>query len=139
MMRKLLALLHWPRTGARASPGSRGPKPPALMTDSDWVRHRAPIRHRDQDLSDDAVAWLAHLPADFRPAALAERFPRIANRLAQLWRDPGLTEHLLDELVVPRRPGRQGFPPEVMVDLQSLQVLNDHRLYLSEDPGAKGT
>ena len=133
-MRKLLALLRWPRASARAPSDGRGPKPRELMTDSDWIRHRAPQRHRDEELSDDAVAWLARLPEDFRPAALAERFPRIANRLAQLWRDPGLTEHLLDELVVPRRPGRQGFPPDVIVDLQSLQVLNDHRLYLSEDP-----
>ncbi|HWI10990.1 MAG TPA: hypothetical protein VNU48_06645 [Burkholderiaceae bacterium] len=133
-MRKLLALLRWPRASARTPPGGRGPKPRELMTDSDWVRHRAPPRHRDEQLSGDARAWLAELPEDFRPAALAERYPRIANRLAQLWRDPGLTEHLLDELVLPRRPGRQGFPPEVMVDLQSLQVLNDHRLYLSEDP-----
>jgi len=133
-MRKLLALLRWPRASAHTPPGGRGPKPRELMTDSDWVRHRAPPRHRDEQLSDDALEWLAELPEDFRPAALAERYPRIVNRLAQLWRDPGLTEHLLDELVVPRRPGRQGFPAEVTLDLQSLQVLNDHRLYLSEDP-----
>ncbi len=134
-MRNLLAWLRWPRRpSARPLPGARAARPREPMTDSDWARHRAPLRHRDAMLSDDAVEWLAALPEDFRPAALAERFPRIVNRLAQLWRDPGLTEHLLDELVVPRRPGRQGFPPEVTVDLQSLQVLNDHRLYLSEDP-----
>jgi len=136
-MRKLLALLRWPRASARNPSGGRGPKPRELMTDSDWIRHRAPPRHRDEELSDDAIDWLAELPEDFRPAALADRYPRIVNRLAQLWRDPGLTEHLLDELVVPRRPGRQGFPPEVILDLQSLQVLNDHRLYLSEDPDPK--
>jgi len=135
-MRKLLALLRWPKASTRYSPGAHGTKPRELMTDSDWIRHRVPPRHRDEELSDDAVNWLARLPEDFRPAALAERFPRVVNRLAQLWQDPGLTEHFLDELVVPRRPGRQGFPAEVTVDLQSLQVLNDHRLYLSEDPDA---
>lgn len=133
-MRKLLALLRWPRASARTTPDGRGPKARGLMTDSDWIRQRAPHRHRDEELSDDAVEWLAHLPEDFRPGALAARFPRIVNRLAQLWRDLGLTQHLLDELVMPRRPGRQGFPTEVTVELQSLQVLNDHRLYLSEDP-----
>jgi hypothetical protein len=136
-MRKLLALLRWPGTSVRPRPGTRAAKPRAPMTDADWTRHRAPTRHRDATLSDDAVEWLARLPEDFRPAALAERFPRIVNRLAQLWRDPGLTEHLLDDLVAPRRPGRQGFPADVTVDLQSLQVLNDHRLYLSEDPDAQ--
>lgn len=133
-MRKLLALLRWPRPSAGDARDRRGPKPRELMTDSDWVRHRAPLRHRDEELSDDAIGWLAHLPEDFRPTALAEQFPRIVNRLAQLWIDPGLTQHLLDDLILPRRPDRMGFPPEVMVDLQSLQVLNDHRLYLSDDP-----
>lgn len=132
-MRKLLALLRRHVPSTRFGPGTRGPKPRELMTDSDWVRHRAPQRHRDQVLSDGARDWLDQLPEDFRPAALAEHFPRIANRLALLWRDPGLTEHCLDELVCPKRPGRQGFPPEVTLDLQSLQVLNDHRLYLSEE------
>jgi len=96
------------------------------------VRHRAPRRLRDDELSADAHLWLERVPADFHPDAVAERFPRLINRLALLWRDPGLTEHFLVELLQPARPGRQGFAPEVTVELQSLQVLNDHRLY--DDP-----
>ncbi|MES2990990.1 MAG: hypothetical protein V4844_06190 [Pseudomonadota bacterium] len=136
-MRKLLPLLRLPVLLLRgAAPVPRGPKPPELMTDSDWVRHRAPRRHRDETLSNAAVAWLARLPADFRPDALAARYPRIANRLALLWRDPGLIEQYLDELLVPKRPDRQGFPSEVAADLQSLQMLNEHRLYgPDEDQG----
>ena len=104
------------------------------MTDSDWVRHRAPRRLRDDELSADAQKWLERLPEDFHAEALAERFPRLINRLALLWRDPGLTEHFLAELVQPTRPGRQGVALEVMVELQSLQVLNDLRLYVADDP-----
>jgi hypothetical protein len=134
-MRKLLPLLRFPLTLLRAAAPAppRGPKPPELMTDSDWVRHRAPRRHRDEVLSDAAVAWLARLPDDFRPDLLAARYPRIANRMALLWRDPGLIEEYLDDLLVARRPNRQGFAPEVASDLQSLQVLNEHRLYGAGD------
>ena len=136
-MRKLLPLLRLPILLLRgAAPAPRGPKPPELMTDSDWVRHRAPRRHRDETLSNAAVAWLARLPADFRPDALAARYPRIANLMALVWRDPGLIEQYLDELLVPKRPDRQGFPSEVAADLQSLQMLNEHRLYgPDEDQG----
>lgn len=133
-MRRLLAFLTRRRRANVPSSAGRAAKPPALMTDSDWIRHRAPQRHRDESLSADALDWLAEMPDDFRPEALAEEFPRIANRFALLWRDPGLVQHYLDELLMPVRPGRKGFPPEVTVDLQSLQVLNEHRLYLSESP-----
>ena len=131
-MRRLFAWLIGRRPGADRSLAGRTPKPPELMTDSDWVRHRAPVRQRDETLSAAALDWLADLPDDFRAEALAERFPRIANRFAQLWLDPGLVEHYLDELLQPQRPGRQGFSPEVTAELQSLQVLNEHRLYLSD-------
>jgi hypothetical protein len=130
-LRKLLSLLGLSKAPARRTPG---PKPRELMTDSDWVRHRAPRRLRDDELSSGAQQWLERLPEDFRPHALAERFPRLVNRLALLWRDPGLAEHFLIELTLPTRPGRQGFAPEVTTELQSLQVLNDHRLYIEDDP-----
>ena len=126
-MRKLLALLRWPRASARTTPDGRGPKARGLMTDSDWIRQRAPQRHRDEELSDDAVEWLAHLPEDFRPGALAARFPRIVNRLAQLWRDPGLVEHYLNELMQPQRAGRQGFAADAVAELLALQLRNDDR------------
>jgi hypothetical protein len=133
-MRKFLPFLRLPGLLLRGSaPAPRGPKPPELMTDSDWVRHRAPQRHRDETLSDAAVVWLSRLPDEFRPDALAARYPRIANRFALLWRDPGLIEQYLDELLVPKRPDRQGFPSDVTTDLQSLQLLNEHRLYGDDD------
>lgn len=133
MIRKLLPFLRLPVALRLGAPTPRGPKPPELMTDSDWVRHRAPQRHRDEVLSTAAVTWLARLPEEFRPDALATRYPRIANRFALLWRDPGLIEQYIDELLVPTRPDRQGFPADVTTDLQSLQLLNEHRLYGDPD------
>ena len=132
-MRKFLSFLRLPlRLPAalrRGVPPPRGPKPPELMTDSDWVRHRAPLRHRDEALSTAAVAWLARLPDEFRPQSLPARYPRIANRFALLWRDAGLIELYIDELLVPARPNRQGFPAEVTTELRALQFLNEQRLY----------
>ena len=124
MLRKLLSFLRLRGMAGAPSRGARG----AMLA---WVR--APRRDRDTTLSDAALKWLSRLPADFRPHALAQRFPRIANRFALLWRDPGLTEQFIDELLLPKRPDRQGFAPEVTADLQSLQVLNEHRRYASDD------
>jgi len=133
-MRRILSLLRLPKPSSRRQPGPHGPKPRELLTDSDWVRLRAPERHRDQTLSPGALEWLERLPDGFCPETLAERFPRIVNRFAMLWPDPGLTENYLDELLMPKRPDRQGFPAEVTFELQSLQFLNEHRLYLADDP-----
>lgn len=127
-MRKLLSLFRRPEPTLEPVLPARREVPPEQRTESDWIRVRAPGRHRDQTLSDAAVRWLARVPADARPRALAEHFPRIVNRFAALWRDPGLMEHFIDELMQPPRRGRHGFPTDVLAELQMLQALNDQRL-----------
>jgi hypothetical protein len=97
-------------------------------TCADWARVRAPERHRDRVLSDKARRWLARLPGDMRPNALSERFPRIVNRLAALWRDEGLIEILLLDLLTDARGGRQGFPPTVFAELEVLYELHTVRI-----------
>ena len=133
-MSKLLRLLKFPGFVAPTARRPPGPKPPELMTASDWVRHRLPTRHRDASLSDAAQEWVLRLPPQARPNRLCAAFPRVANRLALLWRDPGLTEHYLDDLLAPRRPGRQGFPSDVSVELLALLLCNEQRLHDFEDP-----
>ena len=134
-MRMLFSFLQWlRRAGSRPRPPA-GPKPYEDMTDSDWVRHRAPPRHRDATLSDAARSWMQHLPEPVGPNRLCSLYPRIANRLAFLWPDPGLTEHFLDELLVDRRDGREGFPPDVTVELLVLHRFNSRRLYVDPSPG----
>jgi hypothetical protein len=115
-------------------PAPSGPKPVELMTPADWVRHRVPKRHRDDAVSDATHKWVQRLPPEFRPYRLCAAFPRIANRLAELWRDPGLTDHYLDELLHSRREGRQGFPPAVSAELHTLSLGNEQRLYGSAEP-----
>lgn len=53
------------------------------------------------------------------PYRLEARFARIVNRIAELWLTPQL-EHYFNDLLVDRRGGRQGFPPEIMRELMTL-------------------
>lgn len=84
---------------------------------ADWKLKRDPPRPHDMRLSPLAVQWFEALPATLKPAALCERFPRIANRLSIAWKDATLAALLLAELLEDRRGGRKGFPLEVRVEL----------------------
>jgi hypothetical protein len=103
-------------------------------TASDWSRVRAPTRHRDQALSLRAQRWMARLPEDSRPVQLAERYPRIVNQLAACWRDHGVTEHLLDQLLTDTRGGRVGFAPVIVTELEMVYLLHDQRVNASTVP-----
>jgi len=104
-------------------------------TASDWARVRAPQRHRDQALSLRAQRWLGRIPDESRPRELPERYPRIVNQLAGVWRDHGLTEHLLDNLLTDTRGGRVGFAPEIVTELEVLYLLHDQRVNAPTVPG----
>lgn len=71
-------------------------------------------------LLDATAIWIAGLPADIRPIALARTFPRIANSIADLWRRVARCEEYLDTLVVDLRGDRSGFPPDVAKELTAL-------------------
>src|SRR4030095_2960518 len=47
-------------------------------------------------LTDAASRWIAGLPPHVRPFALAQKFPRIANSIADLWRRVARCEEYLD-------------------------------------------
>lgn len=64
--------------------------------------------------------WLRSFPDDRRPYHLAIRFARIANQLAAAWRDRNETMEVIKELLIDRRGGRKGFPPEVQAELVEL-------------------
>ncbi len=86
-----------------------------------WEPRRRPAPPADRALAGSTIDWLLSLPPPLRPRRLGERFPRLANTLAQHWRDPVLRIALIDELLVDRRGGRQGFPPEVLGELEVLR------------------
>ena len=72
-------------------------------------------------LLDETSRWIAELPANVRPIALAQKFPRIANSIAELWRRVARCEEYLDTLVVDVRGDRSGFPADVAQELMALR------------------
>jgi hypothetical protein len=72
-------------------------------------------------LLSSTIDWLAALPPNVRPLALATKYPRLANRIAQEWREPSACRKDFDDLVYDKRGTRCGFPPDVYVELLALR------------------
>ena len=81
---------------------------------------RAPQR---RSLTDEAHVWIARIPPRFQPLSTARRHPHIVNRLAELWATPDALPAYFAELLLSRRPGRQGFTFDVLTELFDLQAL----------------
>jgi hypothetical protein len=71
------------------------------------------------------IHWFASLPNGLRPVALAERYPRIINQLAQSWRSPSACRAKFEDLLSDRRGNRRGFSQDIRHELIRLQ---DHYL-----------
>lgn len=65
----------------------------------------------------------------FYPAALEAKYARIFNRIMELWETLELEEYF-SELMVDKRGGRQGFPPDVMNDILTLSRIHGRVLEL---------
>jgi len=76
---------------------------------------------REITLTREAIAWMAALPANVRPAELAVRFPHVLNRLAAVWAKHDRCCACFDSLVHDRRGGRRGFPPRAAMELAALK------------------
>ena len=94
---------------------------PEAGTTSDWQAVRRRNDANDNVLHDRAFKWLAALPPDMRAMAAARQFPRIINRIADLWGHCEYTRLHFQSLLIDRRKGRKGFPPEVRKELEALQ------------------
>ncbi|MBI4193652.1 MAG: ankyrin repeat domain-containing protein [Betaproteobacteria bacterium] len=78
----------------------------------------------------------------FYPAALESKYARIFNRIMELWGSLE-AEDYFGELMVDKRGGRQGFPPDVLNDILTLARIHGRVLELrqikrgeEEDPWA---
>ena len=89
-----------------------------------WRGVRRTARECDRALTGTTRRWLRALPPRRRPLRLCESHPRVANRIAWCWADAGLREAVLDDLLVDRRGGRQGFAPIIVRELQRLREFN---------------
>ena len=72
-------------------------------------------------LLSSTIDWLANLPPQARPLALATKFPRVANRIAHEWNEPSACRRDFDDLVYDNRGSRKGFPPDVLGELLTLR------------------
>jgi len=91
------------------------------LTPQDYtgLRRRQPLN----DALPMAIRWIAGLPVEVRPLALLKQFPRIANVLSRAWNDAAELQAVLDDLLIDRRGGRNGFPVDVT---EELLVLRDY-------------
>jgi hypothetical protein len=106
-------LNYFERQRPAANDSSRG-------DESDWLPRRK-ARPYERLLATTA-AWCSLLPPDLQPTVLCTSFPRIANGLATGWSDRDATMRYFDDLLTDKRGGRQGFPADVLEELQSLKA-----------------
>lgn len=66
--------------------------------------------------------WLANLDPDLRPYHLCENYPKIARQILALWGQAPQCNAYLDQLLIAKREGRQGFPPAVAQELLALSA-----------------
>jgi hypothetical protein len=117
--------LQWERLMLKAV---RTPPPPRsqsvqeiklLQLGSDFahLRKANPVNN----LLPSSLKWLKSVPEQARPVALATRYARIVNVLAQHWNDPSACSAYFDDLLIDRRGNRQGFPTAVASDIRVLR------------------
>jgi hypothetical protein len=105
------------------------PRPPGASADpfANIVEHREtgaaqrqPPSPYDRVLNRSTVTWLHELPNEVRPREAALRFQRILNRLSRYWDSPRMLDDIFAELLVDKRAGRKGFPPEILAEIRAL-------------------
>lgn len=72
-------------------------------------------------LSLPATEFLSTLQGSDYPQALVDRFPRIVNSIIELRKSPVELKSYFDSLLRDMRGGRQGFPLDVLMNLQDLR------------------
>ena len=82
-----------------------------------WLRKARPVEH----LLPTTIRWFEALPPEVRTVALAEKYGRVANLLAQQWNDDRACHAYFDDLLTGRRGKRRGFPVNVRRELWLLR------------------
>jgi len=71
-------------------------------------------------LSGDAIRLMLHLQDVASINNLADNFPHVVNKLAELWKRPMHADRYFDELMLDMRGGRAGFPLGVINEIGDL-------------------
>ncbi|MSQ59862.1 MAG: hypothetical protein EXR36_09550 [Betaproteobacteria bacterium] len=81
------------------------------------------------ELSNATMRWLATLDEKIRPRLLPVQYPRITNRLQELWLEPERAREYFNDTVTDVRGDRRGFSDEVLVELAVLKHHYDRVLH----------
>ena len=79
-------------------------------------------------LSGEALRLLVKLDAKVSVHQLSVQFPRVLNRIADVWSKPEQADRCFDELLLYSRGVRQGFPQPVISEIASLRYYYLSRL-----------
>jgi hypothetical protein len=85
-----------------------------------WEEQRRQQGPADRALTGAGIDWMLSLPVDMRPKALCEKYPRIANHLAEQWRHLPDTQLALMRLLADERGQRQGFSLQIQQEIGRL-------------------
>ena len=72
-------------------------------------------------LTGDAIRLMCQLEKKVTVTALADDYPRVLNRIAVLWSRPVELHAYFDGLLHDNRGNREGFPFEVLTQINALQ------------------
>lgn len=76
-----------------------------------------------EKLKEQLLALLGEEHAHLYPVQVEQMFPRILDKIVTYWGKPGLDAYL-DQLMVTDRPGRQGFPGAVAMEIFRLSTVH---------------
>lgn len=96
-----------------------GDKPPSAQ--GDHSARRKAQEEGSVELDAEARAWLASLEEPLRPVQLAAAFPRIINRMANLWGMPRRMNRYFEQLLTNTRGDRVGFSLDIISELTALK------------------
>ncbi|HMH17224.1 MAG TPA: hypothetical protein VK572_03650 [Burkholderiales bacterium] len=96
---------------------------------ADYSTRRHQPEQDDLELSPSGFTWLASIERPARPIRLAAAFPRIANRVAKLWKMPREMDRYFEELLTDTRGNRKGFPLNILMELTTLKDYYEAKVF----------
>ncbi len=88
-----------------------------------WEKIREPLAIDELKLKPTTIAWLRILPQYALPVETASAFPRVLNRIADVWTDHDELAAVWEGLFNDGRKTRRGFPVKVRTELETLRAL----------------
>jgi hypothetical protein len=88
-----------------------------------WEKVREPLPIDELKLKPTTIDWLRTLPQYAVPVETAAAFPRVLNRIADVWTDREELAAVWEGLFNDGRKSRRGFPVKVRTELETLRAL----------------